>query len=397
MEQDCESIACGKGSKTRAQKSGTGGRIAVTGFGLVTPMGVTSWRSVSAVIRNRSHFAWHETVLVADAPDGTALRGATISRVSGEGVRFGLTGSERSLALLAPALREATSGLSPSPGDAVPAWIINGIPSEEVGAIPCPADILPLLSPMEHLPVGREAGSGRCLFLDRVAEAAKALREGRCPRALVAAVDSLCFLPVLEELLAAGRLLSGPNPEGIIPGEAAGAILLEREESARKRGAPIYAFVSSRGHGIDPAPRTGGRPSQGRGLTEAFFQAFDGLPTTGGEMGLVVADLNGERQRALGWAVTEERVFGPSHRERQLWLPAFSVGECGAALGVVQTVVAVAALAKDLANGEQVALCSSDDGGETRVLCLDQGDFADRHALNRWRREQRPKTNERGT
>jgi len=369
----------------------------VTGFGLVTPMGFTSWSSVSAVIRNCRHFAWHETVLVADTPDGTALRGATISRVSGEDVRFGLTGSERSLALLAPALREATSGLSPSPDDAVPAWIINGIPSGEAGALPCPADILPLLSPAEYLPVGREGGSGRCLFLDRVAEAAEALGEGRCPRALVAAVDSLCFLPVLEELLVAGRLLSGPNPEGIIPGEAAGAILLEREESARKRGAPIYAFVSSWGHGIDPVPRTGGRPSQGRGLTEAFFQAFDGPPTTGGEMGLVVADLNGERQRAMEWTLTEGRIFGPSHRERQLWLPAFAVGECGAAIAAVQAVVAGVALAKNLANGEQVALYSSDDGGETRVLCLDQGDFADRHALNRWRREQRSKTNERGT
>lgn len=366
----------------------------MTGFGLVAPAGVTSWRSVSAVIRNRGRFTWHETVLVADAPDGTDLRGATVSRVSGDTVRFGLSGSERSMALLAPALREVVAGLSPSTSDASRAWIINGIPSKEAGAIPCPEDILPLLSPAEYLPVIQEGGPGRCLFLDRVAKAAEALGQGRCQRALIAAVDSLCFLPVLEGLLAAGRLQSGPNPEGIIPGEAAGAILLEREESARKRGAPVYAFVSSWGRGVDPAPRAGGRTSQGRGLTEAFLQAFEGLPGPGGEIGLVVADLNGERQRALEWALAEGRVFGPSGRERQLWLPAFAVGECGAALGAVQAVVAVAALAKNKAHGERVALFSSDDGGEVRVLCLDQGDFTERHALNRWRREQRAKATE---
>ncbi|WP_298271419.1 3-oxoacyl-ACP synthase [Geobacter sp.] len=396
MELNRESASGEELRRAATEKSRTGERVAVTGFGLVTPMGFTPWRSVSAVIRNRSRFAWHETVLVADAPDGTDLRGATVSRVSGGAVRFGLSGSERSMALLAPALREAVAGLSPSTSDAPRAWIINGIPTGEVGAIPCPEDILPLLSLVEYLPVIGETGSGRCLFLDRVARAAEALGEGRCQRALVAAVDSLCFLPVLEGLLAAGRLLSGPNPEGIIPGEAAGAVLLEREESARKRGAPVYAFVSSWGLGVDPSPRAGGRPSQARGLTAALYKAFEGLPDPGGEIGLVVADLNGERQLALEWALTEGRVFGPSDRERQLWLPAFAVGECGTALGAVQAVVAVAALAKHKAHGQQVALYSSDDGGETRVLCLDQGDFTDRHALNRWRREQRKNTNDRG-
>ncbi|WP_052263479.1 3-oxoacyl-ACP synthase [Geobacter pickeringii] len=382
--------------RTGAEEPGIGERVAVTGFGLVTPMALTSWRSVSEVIRNRGRFAWHETVLVADAPDGTALRGATVSRVSGGAARFGLTGSERSSALLAPALREAMAGLSSLTRDATRAWIIDGIPSGEVGAPPCPEDLLPLLSPVEYLSAGREAGTGRCLFLDRVAEAAETLREGRCETALVAAVDSLCFLPVLEGLLEGGRLLSGPNPEGIIPGEAAGAILLEREGSARKRGASIYAFVSSWGQGIEPALRAGGRPSQGRGLTEAFFQAFDGLSAPGGEIGLVVGDLNGERHRALEWAVTEGRIFAPADRERQLWLPAFAVGECGAALGAVQTVVSVAALAKDTAHGKRVALYSSDDGGEKQVLCLEQGEFTDRHALNRWRREQRAKRDTRG-
>ncbi|WP_298436734.1 beta-ketoacyl synthase N-terminal-like domain-containing protein [Geobacter sp.] len=396
MAPSRESASGGELRRGAAGKSTTGERVAVTGFGLVTPMGLTSWRSVSAVIRNRNRFAWHESVLVADAPDGTDLRGATVSRVLDSEAGYGLSGSERSMALLAPALREATAGLSPSTSHAPLAWIINGIPAGEVGAIPCPEDMLSLLSPVEYLPVGREGASGRCIFLDRVAEAVKAIREGRCERALVAAVDSRCFLPVLEGLLAAGRLLSGPNPEGIIPGEAAGAVLLEREDAARKRGAPVYAFISSWGRGVDPSPRAGGRPSQARGLTAAFYKAFEGLPAPGGEIGLVVADLNGERQRALEWALTEGRVFGPSDRERQLWLPAFAVGECGAALGAVQTVVAVAALAKNRAHGERVALFSSDDGGETRVLCLDRGDFTERHALNRWRREQRGNTNDRG-
>ena len=95
-----------------------------------------------------------------------------------------------------------------------------------------------------------------------VAEAAAALREGRCTVALAGgATDRLTPLGLARAHLLAGIPEgSAPAPdEALLPGEAAGVLVLEREADAAARGAPALAVVAGwafgrAGDGPPPAP-----------------------------------------------------------------------------------------------------------------------------------------------
>lgn len=350
-------------------------------------MAGSAWRSAASMLHGRPVFSEHPSVLVTDDRYGTSLRGATVSRASHQRRSHGLDRHELATALLTPAIRECIAGIPRYLSEGADLQFVDGLCGDSARLVGMLEKEIPGL-PRHKGNSPDPPSAGRHDFLERVITAINALLQGKFQCVLVAAVDSLCFLPVLQQLMERDRLLSGANPEGIIPGEAAGAIILERERHARKRGAPIYAGIASWGRGNDPAPRSSGKPSTAQGLSMAFSQALAGGGRNAAAPAHVVADLNGERQRAIEWAMTEVRIFGDTPAGApDLWLPAFTAGDCGAATGAVQAVFSAAFLSKGRSNGSSVALFSSDDSGESRVVCLEPGDYQDRHALNRWRRE----------
>jgi 3-oxoacyl-[acyl-carrier-protein] synthase-1 len=334
-------------------------KVVVTGIGLFTPMAAGTWRSVAALMYNRTCFSEHPTVLVADDAYGTVLRGATVSRVTSSFDRYGFGAAELACALLAPAIRECLSGLVKAPSNCLNLRIVNGLCRDwSVFSQLLRKNFPDLVVRARVTDVAGEQPAGHS-FLEQVIQAVDALCTPRCDHsaALVAAVDSLCFPPVLEALMMSDRLLSGSNPEGIIAGEAAGVILLEREQDAIRRGAPVYGRLNSYGRGTDPVPRGNSRPSSARGLTDAFRQAVEGRRPEAAGISIVVGDLNGERQRALEWSLAESRVFSNlAGGSGTLWLPAFTSGDCGLAMGAVQSVAALGVLAKGAAGGEDAAV-----------------------------------------
>lgn len=366
-------------------------RIVVTGIGLVTPMAGTVWRSLAAVMHNRScFFDSHPTILVAEDRYGAVLRGATVSRVTRGFERHGLRAAELACALLAPAIRDSVDGLRAVPLDRLSLRIVNGLDRNAGAFFPLLLEQMPdVLRGAAVMPDAVGACHARHSFIEQVIQAAAALKRREHRAVIVAGVDSLCFPPVLQSLMEADRLVSGSNPEGIVAGEAAGALLLEREEDARRREASIYATITSWGRGADSESRTRYKPSSAQGLTAAFYQAMEAGSCQETGVSLVIGDLNGERGRAMEWALVEGRVFANIDGAQQLWLPAYSVGDCGSAMGALQSVTAVGALSKGKSGSGHVVLFSTDDGGESRVLCFGPGEFQDRHALNRWRRKRR--------
>jgi len=375
----------------RAESDSTPERIVVTGLGLFTPMAATTWRSLAALIHNRSCFSRHPTVLVAEDRYGTVLRGATVSRVTTAFDRYGLGAADLTCALLAPAVRDCVSRLGKAPSEGLSLHIVNGLCSDFSFFSPLLQKQLPDL--IKRATVADPGGEvqARHSFLEQVIAVAATLSRpdrGTPGAALIAGVDSLCFPPVLESLMKSNRLLGGSNPEGIIAGEAAGAILLEREQDACRRGAPIYGRLNACGRGTDPVPRSSCRPSSARGLTDAFCQAVEERHPEADGISIVIGDLNGERQRAMEWSLVESRVFSKADAgSGTLWLPAFTSGDCGAAMGAVQSVAALGALVKGAGGGGDATVFCTDDGGESRVVCFGPGQFRDRHALNRWRRQ----------
>lgn len=344
-------------------------RIVITGFGLQTPIGASFWNTALSLRAKRSCFQGHETVLVADTPSGAILRGATISRVPNAHIPRNLTGAHRAAALLVPPMTECLTGFPPELYQRLD-WEIVTRHSE------CDEIILGSLA--EKMPKANlskvslcQPGAIRSEFFARIAHAVEALQTNRSEYVVVACADSLCDSLQLTELLNAGLLKDAANPYGIMAGEAAGAILLERESTARRRGATILAGIAAWGSALEPHPWPSGSPSTAQGLTAAFHQAFAQLDDKGAGVGQVITDENGERPRSLEWALTAGRIFPNPEQERTLRHPAVIAGDAGGGLGAVLLADALARLLWRRPPRGRIVLALSDDEGERRTLCLE--------------------------
>lgn len=353
-------------------------RVVITGFGLTTSIGPSFWHTALALRKKCSNYREHEDVLVADIPSGSILRGATISRLSHRLVPTDLPDVQRAAALLAPALQECFADV-PSELRKNTGWktVNHCAPGEESFL-----DLLREKAPQCDFPEGAlcRPQATRCDFFAQMSLAAEDLLANRAEAIVVACVDSLCTRKRLTELLCAGLLKDAANPHGIMAGEAAGAVLLERESAARRRGAVILAGIASWGVATEPHPWTGASASTAQGLTAAFHQAFGRLDDHGASVSLLVTDENGERPRALEWALTEGRIFPHRNWERHLRHPAVTAGDSGGALGAVQLADALAHFSWHRYSRRRIALATSDDHGERRVLCLEPGNRCNRRA-----------------
>ena len=348
------------------------GRVAITGIGLVTSLGC-SLPSVLAAIRGGiANFIEHETVMVNGDRYGTELCGAQIARLPEDVMSPHVPDAERAVALLAPVLRECTASLSRDLLGAAQWRISNWIkPTNDDfrGNLRAALPDVPISDLARRDP--GELYLGRCLFFEDLIQAASDLRDGHCPAVIVGSVDSLCTTTVLDRLCQAGKLKSGTDPEGIVAGEAAGAVVLELESHARRRNAHIYAYLCSWGRGVEADPWTEAALSLAEGLTKAFREAFMPLPGRGEEIEMLIADLNGERVRAYEWGCATARVAPSGGKSRELRHPADCVGDCGAAMGAVLLATSSAFTSFPL-RSLKIALATSDDGGARRVICIEQ-------------------------
>ena len=253
-------------------------------------------------------------------------------------------GTERLVELAVPAAREALSDARPAHG-----W------GEKIGLylgtdeIDDPAPLVEVLKgilgdalePVVVVPAGRAAA------LAAFSAALTDLREGKIHGALAGGVDSLIRGPVLVRLEAAGMLKSESVPQGVIPGEAAAFLYLETGESARKRGARVLARLLSAGAGVEPTAGTND-PNRGTGLTRVLQRVCEDAGGLNAPP-LVVCDLNGDRYRALEWAMASVRSVGRLHGDMEILHPADCIGDCGAASGALNAVWAIVSLLKGYA------------------------------------------------
>jgi 3-oxoacyl-[acyl-carrier-protein] synthase II len=126
--------------------------------------------------------------------------------------------------------------------------------------------------------------AGCCTGLMVVEWGANQIAEGRLDMTLVGSGDSL-LSPLLVAAFAAGNLLSRQTDptkasrpydlhrDGLVPGEAAGAIVLESLESAVQRNARIYAEYLGYACAAD-GPSAGERNRNGQGLALAIAGAL---------------------------------------------------------------------------------------------------------------------------
>ena len=182
---------------------------------------------------------------------------------------------------------------------------------------------------------------------------------------IVAAADSFLSARRLLALAEKQRLLVEGNSDGIIPGEAACAMLLSHD----RRHA--LGQVSGIGFAVEPSRLDNSTPLRAEGLVAAAQAALD-------EAGLQLADLDFRLSDAAGesfyfkeQSLLVSRLLRARKPEFPLWLPAASLGDTGAAAGLCSLLWAMAAWSRDYAPGPRALACAGNDQGARAAIVIE--------------------------
>ena len=342
--------------------------IAITGLGMVTSVGDTVEASCAAIRCNLDRPSPIDGTLVWDphSEEAVPLVGRPI-----RGVTDGYQGLGRLFRLARIALLDLLRYTELTPGDtSASSWRSCGLllcaaePSPErsdvhedaVRALPERlARSIELPIPPSNIACILEGNRG---VLTALATARQKILAGSWERAIVVGVDSYLDEDSLQWLAAQDRLRIPERAVGVIPGEAAAALLLEPPQ--RAIGA-IGACLEGVGlaEAADPTPDT---VRLGAALSDAIQRALhaDG---NGSPIGDSIGDLNGEEIRAMMWGnalsrIDPRRLSGsaPIH-------PAMSLGDVGAASAAVSLCIAVRSFARGYSsNGRALVWATTETG-----------------------------------
>jgi 3-oxoacyl-[acyl-carrier-protein] synthase I len=189
-----------------------------------------------------------------------------------------------------------------------------------------------------------------------VIEAAEALRQGEADRVIAVGHDA----PIEPQLVLSYHqcgLLSTDTirpfdlaRNGSVFGEGAGAFTLETERSAAERNATVLGEVLG---GAFTSEATGllAIRDDGDGLARAISAALDDAGLAPRDVGMIVAHGNGTRQSDASEAAAIRTCFGSGENAPPVTAFKWAIGHLIAAAGIVDAVVALAALRERIVPG----------------------------------------------
>lgn len=216
------------------------------------------------------------------------------------------------------------------------------------------ADLTGLASPHRTRIVAHGRPSGM-VALD---QARRLLADRTVPYVMICGVDSYLTTATIGHYLAKRRLLTAKNPNGFIPGEAAAATLCGGAGSGRLRiqGLGLARETAFIYNGVD-------LPLRGDGMTQAYRAAFAEGGIGMNRLGYRIADLIGEQYWFKQSALAALRLVRGAHEFQDLWSPAESLGNVGAAAGPLMVGMAWMAAQGSYAAGDPVLIEASNDKG----------------------------------
>jgi 3-oxoacyl-[acyl-carrier-protein] synthase I len=187
-----------------------------------------------------------------------------------------------------------------------------------------------------------------------VIEGMEALRNGEAERVVAVGHDApiepqMVLYYYRLGLLAADTLRPfDVARDGSVFGEGAGALVLELASSAAARNAQVLGEVLGGGYACEATGLLAIR-DDGDGLARAIAAAFDNAGIGAGDVGMIVAHGNGTRPSDASEAAAIRTIFGadPPPVTAFKW----SIGHLIAAAGILETTVALAALAEGVVPG----------------------------------------------
>lgn len=178
------------------------------------------------------------------------------------------------------------------------------------------------------------------------------------PFVMIVGVDSYLTSETIRHYINQGRILAPKNPNGFIPGEASAAILLSRSHprTLRLAGLGLSREAASiyNPHDI---------PLRGDGMTLAYKAALDETGIRMNRLGYRISDLIGEQYWFKQSTLVSTRLVRDRSEFQDLWSPAESIGNVGAAVVPVMIGMAWTAARKGYDKGDPVLIESSSDSG----------------------------------
>ena len=335
--------------------------VHVAALGASTPVGRDAWSSAAAVRAGISGFAEH--------PYLTDTVGEPMRVAMAPWLEPGCEGLDRFEALLMPALEQAIAPFVASPGVESKLALAVGLPAPRPGLPEGLAEELRVrissrlagrFAAIAMIPSGHAAGFvGLRAAWPRVAT-------GEFDACVVAGVETYLEPETLQWLEDSDQLHgAGPlnNAWGFIPGEAAGAVLLCRQEAVDRLRLPTLALVRGIGTAVEPNRIKTETVCIGEGLTAAFRQCLAGLPP-GAVVTDVFCDLNGEPYRADEYGFACLRTTEAFRSASGFVAPADCWGDVSAASAPLGVILAAVAGGKAYTSGQYAFIWASSEGGE---------------------------------
>ena len=224
-----------------------------------------------------------------------------------------------------------------------PMWLLRTLPNNVLGHIG-----------IQH----RLKGPNACITNHSVGgtlaviEATEALRNGEADRAVAVGHDApiepqMVLYYQRMGLIASSALLPfDARHDGSLFGEGAGALMLETEASAAERGVTPLGEILGGGYACEAEGLVAIR-DDGDGVARAITAALEDAELRPSDVGMIVAHANGTQQSDISEAAAIRSVFGTGSNAPPVTGFKWAFGHLIAAAGIVDMVIALAALAID--------------------------------------------------
>lgn len=341
-----------------------GGSVVVVGVGARTAVGMTAPATAAAVRAGVAGFADHP---FAVDTAGNAMVVAVAPYLGPD-----VTGAARLAELAGPAAVEAVAPLASSSGGKWSLPVFVGLPADRPGRPKDSAAVTTDRLRRELAAVGMRVGklaaieAGHAAGAMAVQAACEAIRSGAAEFALAGGVDSYAEPETLEWLEANDQLHSaglGNNPYGLVPGEAAGFVLLGSGAAAGRSHLPATLELLTAQTTREAKLIKTDAVCLGEGLTALFRALAAGLPQ-GARVDHLYCDMNGEPYRADEFGFATIRAGGLFKDPSEFTAPADCWGDVGATAGPLFVVLAEAAARKRYAPGPLAGAFTSSESGE---------------------------------
>jgi 3-oxoacyl-[acyl-carrier-protein] synthase I len=335
----------------------------ITATGMVCPVGLTA---VSASAAKRAGISALANLPYCDNSGEPIIGGAVT------GLDWQLSRTSRLLKLLIRALTDLLNSQLYVEWEQVPLLVCLAEPERPGGGAALAHSIVErveeVLSIRFDTKHSRAFPSGHTAAFEALREARYLIQRGGVPACVVCGADSFLNAATLLWLAQHYRLKTPANRDGVIPGEASAAVLVQKIPLPQVR-----TEVIGLGFAKEEAPILSEKPLLGRGLATATRSALAEADLGLHEIDVRLSDITGELYGFKELPLVEARVMRVVRKEaQQLWHWAEAIGDSGAAAGLAQLVLADEAFRKGYAPGPRAICFTSSVMGERAVAVLRQ-------------------------